>query len=205
MCVSVCVRQLWRRPITPGYMTEEPPWCRLGCLTRMMVPGTDEGVLQAVGWMTKICYHGKGLTPRRPHTQRWNNTPNDPDINLNGVLFGFVEAVSDCCGFSPVVIFSLMFSVIKNDKSNRNVQHNFDVVKTFTYENREKTRELKCGDEDERRRTEDVRVITCLCVEMYNLCGSLRNEWGQLIESVMETGDVKGCTRSYCPCVCVEI
>lgn len=104
-----------------------------------------------------------------------------------------------------MVIFSLMFSVIKNDKSNRNVQHNFDVVKTFTYENREKTRELKCGDEDESRRTEDMCVITCLCVEMYNLCGSLRNEWGQLIESVMVTGDVKGCTRSYCPCVCVEI
>lgn len=92
-----------------------------------------------------------------------------------------------------MVIFSLMFSVIKNDKSNRNVQHNFVVVKTFTYENREKTRELKCGDEDERRRTEDVRVITCLCVEMYNLCGSLRNEWGQLI---VGDGD-RRCQRLY--------
>lgn len=205
VCVSVCVRQLWRRLITPGYMTEEPPWCRLGCLTRMMVPGTDEGVLQAVGWMTKICYHGKGLTPRRPHAQRWNNTPNDPDINLNGVLFG-------CCWGCIGLLWiqpggDILTYVLSNKKwqIEQKCSTQFDVVKTFTYENREKTRKLKCGDEDERRRTEDVRVITCLCVEMYNLCGSLRNEWGQLIESVMETGDVKGCTRSYCPCVCVEI
>lgn len=65
--VCVC-GNLGEGPLLQAKWLKGPHGARWDAQVEWWVPGSDDGVLQAVGWMTMIYYNGKGLSLRPTHT-----------------------------------------------------------------------------------------------------------------------------------------